>query len=225
MSVAAEDTDTTSPEGRKAGLGIGAAQVAAWGFAFLLLRIFAVSGYDWDTAFLVSTTLGLDDGLALLFGSLMANYILTAVLLICVLPLLIAASVWGERQHRQAMLLLATLGIVALTALTGSYGLWWLPAVTLTVLAAIVLIRRLPQGNQLRRGVSTVLARAGLMAGLATLIVAAFVQTPWVPEEKITTAEGTMTAYVLSVDSGYLNVITVDQTFAIILTKDVLARE
>ena len=34
-----------------------------------------------------------------------------------------------------------------------------------------------------------------------------------------------MTAYVLSVDSGYLNVITVDQKFAIILTKDVLARE
>jgi len=225
MSVAAEDTDTDEPKSHPSGLGIGAAQVAAWGFAFLLLRIFAVSGYDWDTAFLVSTTLGLDDGLALLFGSLMANYILTAVLLICVLPLLIAASVWGEPQHRQAMVLLATLGVVALVALTGSYGLWWLPAATLLVIAAILLVRRLPKGNRLRRSVSTILARAGLMAALATLVVAAFVQTPWVPEEKITTAEGTTTAYVLSVDSGYLNVLTADQKFAIILTKDVLARE
>lgn len=66
-----------------------------------------------------------------------------AFLLICVLPLLIAASVWERPQHRQAMLLLATLGIVALVALTGSYGLWWLPAVTIVVLAAILLIRRL----------------------------------------------------------------------------------
>lgn len=225
MSVATKTTDAAEPETEGSSIGTGAVHVAAWGFAFLLLRIFAVSGYDWDTAFLVSTTLGVDDGLALLFGSLMANYILTAVLLICVLPLLIAASVWGARQHRQAMFLLATLGIVALVALTGSYGLWWLPAGTLVLLAAILAIRQLPKGNRLRRSVATVLARAGLMAGLATLIVAAFVQTPWVPEEKITTAEGTMTAYVLSVDSGYLNVLTVDQKFAIILTKDVLARE
>lgn len=48
--------------------------MATWGFAFLLLRVFAVSGYDGDTAFSVSTTLGLGDGLALVFGSHMADY-------------------------------------------------------------------------------------------------------------------------------------------------------
>ncbi len=192
MSVAAEATEADEPESTGSGMRTGAVHVAAWGFAFLLLRIFAVSGYDWDTAFLVSTTLGLDDGLALLFGSLMANYLLTAVLLICVLPLLIAASVWERPQHRQAMLLLATLGIVALVALTGSYGLWWLPAVTAC-------------GGS-RQSPSSCSRPSSSSAG----------------------SEGkpaTMTAYVLSVDSGYLNVITVDQKFAIILTKDVLARE
>lgn len=31
-------------------------------FGFLILRIFAVSGYDWETAFVVSTTLSVDSG-------------------------------------------------------------------------------------------------------------------------------------------------------------------
>ncbi len=47
-----------------------------WVFAFLILRIFAVSGYSWETAFLVSNTISLNDGLAILFGSLMAGHLL-----------------------------------------------------------------------------------------------------------------------------------------------------
>ena len=106
---------------------VGAGQLAAWGFSFLLLRVFAVSGYDWDTAFLVSTTLGLDDGFALVLGSLMAGETLTAVLLLVVLPLLVAAYLWGPREHRPVVLLLAVLGLVTMTALTASTGSWWLP--------------------------------------------------------------------------------------------------
>lgn len=205
-------------------VSIGAAQFAAWGFAFLLLRVFAVSGYDWGTAFLVSTTLGLDDGLALLFGSLMASHLLTAVLLICVLPLLIAASVWGTVAHRRVVRLLATLGVVALVALTTSFDLWWLPLATFAVFAAFLLVRRLPPANRLRRTVATGLARVGLMTGLATLLVAAFLETPWVPREQITTTNGTIYGYVLSVDSGYLNVLTDDHEFVILLSNDVLSR-
>ncbi len=59
-----------------------------WGFGFLVLRIFAVSGYNWDTAFAVSTTLNLNDGVSLLFGSLMAGKLFTAGLLVVTLPLL-----------------------------------------------------------------------------------------------------------------------------------------
>lgn len=206
-------------------VGPGAAHIAAWGFAFLLLRIFAVSGYDWDTAFLVSTTIGLDDGLALLFGSLMADYVLTAVLLVCVLPLVIAASIWGSAERRRTRMMFATLGVVVLATLTASFALWWLPVGALSVLAAFALVRRLPPQNALRKTVGTAFAKVGLMIGLATLVVASFVQTPWVPKEEITTAEGTITAYVLSVDSGYLNAITEDQEFVIILNSDVIARK
>ncbi|MDN5893696.1 MAG: hypothetical protein L0H93_06675 [Nocardioides sp.] len=226
MAEDAEETTAGAPDSDSSPhLSAGAAQVAAWGFAFLLLRIFAVSGYDWDTAFLVSTTLGLDDGLALLFGSLMASYLLTAVLLVCVLPLLIAASVWGKGEQRRVVGLLAVLGTVALVALATSFDLWWLPLTTLAVFAMFLLVRRLSPANRLRRTVATALARVGLMTGLATLLVAAFVQTPWVPQEQIETTDGTVTGYVLSVDSGYLNVLTDDHEFVILLSDDVLSRK
>ncbi|WP_338749523.1 hypothetical protein [Janibacter alittae] len=219
-----EQNARSSDSGARDRVGVGAAHVAAWGFAFLLLRVFAVSDYEWETAFLVSTTLGLDDGLALVFGSLMASYLLTAILLICVLPPLIASSVWGTGEHRQGITMLAVLGLLVLGALTTSYNLWWLPLSTFAVFMTFFLIRRLPPRNRLRRSVSTVLARVGLMTGLATLLIAAFVQTPWVPQEQIETTGGTITGYVLSVDPGYLNVLTDDHQFVILLSNEVLSR-
>ncbi|MGI8458983.1 MAG: hypothetical protein ACR2LI_12845, partial [Propionibacteriaceae bacterium] len=182
MIAADQPTTGESPETGVSGsrhLG-GAARAAAWGFVFLILRIFAVSNYDWSTAFAVSTTLGLDDGLALLFGSLMAGHLLTAILLIAVLPLLIAARVWGPRGHRPVATLLATIGLVTLGAITVSFGSWWLPLATLVVFAAIALIRRLPGQSPIRRASSHALARVGWVAGVAVLVVAAFVSTPWV---------------------------------------------
>ena len=74
-----------------------------WVFAFLILRIFAVSGYNWETAFLVSTTISLNDGLAIIFGSLMAGHLLVALLLVVVLPLLVVALLWGSRARRLVM--------------------------------------------------------------------------------------------------------------------------
>lgn len=70
--------DPPQPDKRSSPPVHAAAFAAVWAFGFLVLRACAVSGYHWDTAFAVSTTLGLDDGLALLFGSLMAGHLLTA---------------------------------------------------------------------------------------------------------------------------------------------------
>ena len=222
--VPPQDPSRDSPEEPSA-WGVGAGQLAAWGFSFLLLRIFAVSGYDWDTAFLVSTTLGLDDGVVLLFGSLMANYLLTAVLLACLLPLLVAAAIWGDPRYRVVKTALAALGLVLVASLTVSHRLWWLPVSTLVLLGCFALVRRLPPANRVRRTLMSALARIGLMVGAATLLVAVFVQTPWLPQERIGTTQGTITGYVLSVDSGYLNVLTDDQEFVILLSEDVLWRE
>lgn len=197
---------------------------AAWAIAFLILRIFAVSGYNWDTAFAVSTTLGLDDGLSLLFGSLMARHLLMAILLTFVLPLLIAAYLWGPRGHRPVVVLLATLGLVMLFALTVSFHTWWLPLAVSGVLGAFALIRRLPAQRRLRRASTVAMARVSWLAGVGVLLVAAFTQTPWVPQEQIQTTGGPITGYVLSVDSGYLNVLTDKHKFVILISGDVLSR-
>lgn len=227
MSAADETTTDTSPEpsgGVTGALG-GAAHLAAWGFVFLILRIFAVSGYDWDTAFLVSTTLGLDDGLALMFGSLMAGHLVTSIVLVVIVPLLIAARLWGPPEHRPVVMLLTTVGLVTMLALTVSFRSWWLLPTMLVVLAAIAVTRRLLRESSLRDFLIAGLARASWVAAVSALVVAAFVTTPWVPQERIETTEGIVTGHVLSVDSGYLNVLTDEQEFVIILTKDVLSRD
>ena len=64
-----------------------------------------------------------------------------------------------------------------------------------------------------------------MLAGIAILVVAALIQTPWVPLERIETTDGMLSAYVLSVDSGYLNVLTEDHEFKIIISADVLSRD
>ncbi len=215
-TTASQETDESPRRSTSA-----TAHAAAWVFVFLILRVFAVSGYDWDTAFLVSTTLGLDDGLSLLFGSLMAGRLLTAVLLVGVLPLLIGAYLWGPRAHRPVVMLLATLGLITLVALTVSFGSWWLPLATAAVLGMFALIRRQPPQ---RRMWTAAMTRVGSVSAVAVLLVAALVQTPWVPRERIETTDGTVTGYVLSVDSGYLNVLTDDHEFVILVTGDVLSR-
>lgn len=225
MTVNVTAAASPEPDEGRGGHAVAAAHVAAWGFAFLILRIFAVSGYDWNTAFAVSTTVGLDDGLALLFGSLTSGHLLTAVLLVAVLPIFIAAYLWGPRGHRPVVMLLATVGSVTLVALVVSFHSWWLPLATGAALGTLALIRRLSPQNRLRRAAAGAMVRVGWVAGVAVLLVAAFVQTPWVPREQIRTTDGTVTGYVLSVDAGYLNVLTDEHDFVILLSSRVLSRE
>ena len=214
----------TSVEARRFSAG-DLAPAASVGFVFLILRIFAVSGYDWNTAFAVSTTLSLSDGLALVFGSLMAGHFLVQILLVGVLPLLLATYLWAEGGHRASILLTTTLAVVTLLALTISFKIWWLPPATAAVFVAFVLIRRLSLKHWLRRMFTLAMASVGWVAGVALLLVAAFVQTPWVPQEQIKTTTGTVIGYVLSVDSGYLNVLTDGHEFVILNSADVLSRK
>lgn len=196
-----------------------------WVFAFLILRIFAVSGYSWETAFLVSTTISLNDGLAILFGSLMAGHLLVAILLVFVVPLLVAALVWEPRARRLVMVVSATVSLVILVTITASFGSWWVPLAAAVVLASFYVIRRLPSDNPVRRVWSAVVVRASGVAGAAVLVIAAFLTTPWVPHEQIETSDGTINGYVMSVDSGYLNVLTDDHEFLILISGDVISRK
>lgn len=219
--VAREESGTAGRAGGSSGV---AAYVTSCGVAFLILRLFAVSDYHWDTAFAVSTTLRLDDGLALVFGSLMAGHLLTEVLLVFVVPLLLAAYLWGPRDHRPMVVLLSTLALATLAALTMSFHAWWLPLTTVAAFGLLAVLRALPLPKHLREVSAGLVSRVGLVAGIAVLLIAAFVKTPWVPHEHIETTEGTISGYVLSVDSGYLNILTEDHEFMIVVSGDVISR-
>lgn len=203
----------------------GAAPAAAWAFAFLVVRLFAISGYDWDTAFLVSTTLGLEDGLRILFGSFMTARLVVAPLLVMLLPLLIAAFLWSPNGRRPTVVLLGGLALSTLASLTLTYRAWWLLPATAAVLGLLALIHRRQSGAPLRRLLAATIERIGWVVAIAALVVALITQAPWVPREKIETTDGTITGYVMSIDPGYLNVLTDDHDFVIVLTSDVISRD
>ena len=151
----------------------GAAPLAAWLFVFLVVRLFAISGYNWDTAFLVSTTLGLDDGLRILFGSFMTGRLVVAPLLVVMLPLLVAAFLWSPSGRRPTVVLLAGLAISALLSLTMSFRAWWLLPITAAVFGALVLVRQLRLDSFPRRALTAAIddaRRADKAGGLLLLV-------------------------------------------------------
>lgn len=198
--------------------------VAVSGFAFLILRVFAVSGYDWDTAFAVSTTLRLEDGLTLLFGFVMAERAMVALLLVCVLPLLIGTYLWSPHGRRPTVAVSTLIGLILMVALTLSGGRWWLPVAAAAVLGVFALLRWLPAGHAARRWSAVLISRVGMVGVTIALLGAVLVPTPWVPRERIETTSGTVTGYVLSVDSGFVNVLTDDHEFVILRSDEVLSR-
>lgn len=202
-----------------------AAPLTAWAVTFVLLRIFAVSGYDWDTAFNVSTTLDVNDAASLVFGSLMGGHVLVEVLLIILLPLLIADFCWTPGGRRPVVVLPGVVGLVVLVALTASYHDWWLPTAAGAVLGMLVLIHALPRRFPVRRVLTLTLRRVGLVSGVGVLLAAVFITNPWVPKEHIETTTGSLDAYVLEVDSGYINVLTTDHEFLILPSDNIVARD
>ena len=217
LEPAKDDEESSRP-------ALTASYLAVWGFGFLILRIFAVSGYKWDTAFAVSTVLSLNDAVPIVFGSLMAGYLLTAFILMVIVPLLLAAAIWRPGRDRLLVVLLTALGTGMLVAVAASFDLWWLPFATIGIFALLALVRRLSPEHWLRQIVMATLAKVGRVTGIAALVVAAAVQTPWVPLEEISVKTGDVSGYVLSVDSGYLNVLTTNHDFVILISSDVTAR-
>ena len=155
----------------------------------------------------------------------MAGHLVLSILLVFVLPLLMATYLWSDDGRLRVIILAAVPALAALVALTVSFERWWLPVAASAVLGVFALMRRLPATHRLRRASLALMARVGWIASVAMLLLAVLTQTPWVPHERIETTKGTVTGYVLSVDSGYLNVLTDDHEFVILISGDVLSRD
>lgn len=196
-------------------------------FVFLVLRVLAVADYDWRIAFAIVHTIDLNDGVAILFGSLMASEVVTAILLIWLIPMLVIGFFWPtDRGGRHpAAILIFSVAFAALIALTLTFHAWWIPLGTLGVLAILVVLDRYRRKGVLHQAVVFVLRSVGVTMVVGILVLAAIVRTPWMPLEKIETRQGVITGYVLEAEPGFVKVLTVDDRHFLILTdNDVLTR-
>lgn len=188
-----------------AGLSAGAAAL------FLLLRLLAVSRWDWDTAFGVVDVVGFGDAVGIVFGTLFAEPDYTGILLVWLLPATALGVFWPVRRRRRWMtsdVLLLAAFVACAASLTLTYRQWWLPAGTVAVAAVLCAARLLGGHGRVRRALVLALRGVRVVTVLSALVLAAFVTVPWTPIEHIRTDHGELDGYVLKVESGYLRVLT-----------------
>ncbi|WP_367131384.1 hypothetical protein [Saccharothrix sp. HUAS TT1] len=184
---------------------------------FVLLRLLAVSHYDWHTAFALLHTLDLEDAPGLFLGTFMADVGISSALLVVMVPLTVFYAV--GRRSRAAPLGVAVL-VAFLVAHVLSYHRWWVPVGAVVLTVVLVLVER---ARRLHAQIDFVLRRFGYVVGAVALAVAAVVATPWVPLERIETVDGVVEAYVMETSPGFLKVLGARE-FRILRAEDVRSR-
>ena len=226
------------------GRGTGFAVTTA-ASAFLVLRLFAVSDYNWHTAFAVLHTLDLKDTVGLVLGTVMADSLASVLFLTLVVPVAVLrlAMEWravGESRERAlaegrqpekpdlAGALLLLIAVVAVVAHIATFHSWWLLWVMFGVGGLIFgIVYSVQAGGGLRRAALWTTRHLVALVGLAMLLGAATISTPWVPMERIEMRDGKeLRGYVMQAEPGYLKVLTEHERELLILTdQDVRSRQ
>ena len=217
------EPETTEPAKSHAVSMLGSAAVL-----FVLLRLLAVSHYDWHTAFALLHTLDLDDAPGLFLGTFMADARISSVLLILALPftfLYLAATRVDRKQVRFGGTLVLVVLVALLISHVKTYHRWWVPAGAVALAVVLVLLERAHRHPRLRDPITFLLRRSGVSVMVTALVVAAVVATPWVPLERVETAGGTHDYYVVDTSPGFLKVLGAeDREFEILRTDEVESR-
>lgn len=195
---------------------------------FVVLRLMAVTHYQWDQAFAVVDAINLDDAVSVVLGTFMADEAISAAALLVLSPVMLLHAARRRREGDSVVGSVAVLAalVVLLVGHVRSFGSWWLAVgiAVLTVLLALLLTRR--AGREAHRSAEWLVHRTWLVLGVALLAVAATVTTPWVPREQLETANGTVVhGYVLGTPPGYLQVLLAgSRELVIIPTAEVVSR-
>lgn len=200
-------TDDQSEQGD--GRWLTGLSVTGAALLFLVLRLLAVTRYDWPTAFSVINSINIDDAPGVVVGTLMADVQISAAALIVLLPLAIVHQLRLGRGPRTAggLSWLITCAVFAI-ALTITFRAWWFVVTLAAVTALLAFLLWGPKREFGHRAAQWLVHKMAGVSVAAALVVAATVTTPWVPLERITTRQGTLEGYVLDTPSGYLEVLT-----------------
>ncbi|GAB3276061.1 hypothetical protein GCM10027589_01560 [Actinocorallia lasiicapitis] len=199
--------DDNDDDDGNAGLGITAALAA---LLFVILRLLAVTHYEWESAFALSDSINFDDTLGVLIGTFLGEPTWTAVLVSFLLPLLVGDHLRQLRDGRWVIgpalgiIVLAGIFVMALT----TFRLW--PALMVLIIGSVArtVVWRTPRGEEL---LDRFAARSGLLVMIAVLFMAGVTDSMWVPKERITLTDGDLVGYVVADDGSFL-VILVDET-------------
>ncbi|WP_278260863.1 hypothetical protein [Nocardia sp. AG03] len=207
--------------------GLSATGLAA---LFLLLRLFAVTDYDWNAAFSLVGTLGIGDVAAMVLGTLMAAPVLAGCALGILLPAALIHQIALGRPSWSTAGNLTWFITVALffVSLLWTFRQWWVAVLAVLVgltLYALVLPHR--NRHEHSRFAHWFLRSSVLIVTVAALILATVVQDPWVSLERIHTRnDGVLEGYVMENPPGFLKVLRERGREIVILdVADVTGRE
>src|SRR5699024_3322083 len=183
---------------------------------FLLLRLMAVSHWNWKTVFQIGDIINFNDAISIVFGTLFAEPMYTGLIIMVLLPLTILRVVWPMSSDRTPVaLVVGILLLVAIftctIAMVLTYRYWWLLAGAVIIGLLVVAGRLLWHRGYGYTIISWVLRRTAVIAGLGGLLLATVVTDPWLPLECIETTSETIDGYTLKVDTGDLNALTHDE--------------
>lgn len=227
----AEAADSKVPNSGKAQSGARDAGITAVVVVMvLLIRIMAVSGWNWDTAAELADAFNFSDAVPILFGTLFELPVLTSLAAAIILPLacyrLYLVHKWKLHESEVPDWVTVVILVVMLFVLYNTYGMWWPFALSLTWgLAISIFVFKVHKGEILEL-LDSLSDRTGTLLLIAVLALSVLVQTPWNPREEITLTDGSViVGHVIETTPGFVKVLNSDKEVRIILTGDVASRE
>lgn len=187
---------------------------------FLVLRILAISHWNWQTATDVVATVDFGGAASIALGTVFAEPEVTAILIVILGPLTLVTLIWPSKGKSSSptVPLVFLAGILALmAALIATRGQWWILLGFAIITGVLATVRMLWRRGVAHRTVSRLFRSLGVVSVLGALVMAGTVTTPWVPLEKIETDSGLVYGYVLETPSGYLQVLTEDEREVVII--------
>lgn len=195
---------------------------------FLLLRLLAVSEWDWNTAGAIADSLDFGDALPIAFGTLFARPELTGFLVALLLPFALLRALWPLSGHGTPTLsgVLAAIALVTVAVVwVRTFNSWWVVVGAAVLGGALLAARLIWRRGTGRRVVLAVLRSAGALAVIGLLALAVAVDTPWMSKERIDAGEGPFEGWVLEVQPGFVKVLTEDREVEVLFTGDIVERE
>ncbi|GAA1457871.1 hypothetical protein GCM10009603_09570 [Nocardiopsis exhalans] len=224
----ATETDTglrSEPEQSTSRLWSAGTTAAGAAFAFILLRLMAVTHYDWRTAFGLADAIDFGDAITIAVGTFLGAGTITVWLLALFVPLSAAGHLRHLREGNRSpgSLVVVVAMAVVFAAAVLSFSAWATLAAALVWFALLVAVEL--RGGPTRALLRRITACAGTLALTAVLLGAALIDEVWVPEERIELQDEVVHAYVVQNGSQFLTVLTTDtRQKRILLSRDVTSR-